>query len=352
MLSSVLPRFSPQGDRLAFYEGVRVSGARSSGTLWMVDQPGNKTRLFSGTLDVDDGLAWSPRGDELWFVSRPETARQLLRAVDRAGKVRDMQTFDGWVGLKDIAPNGDVLLSRVLFHKGIVVIDRDGKEQDLTWLNRSGIADISEDGKTIVFTERIREEPFVCVRRRDAPDAVRLGEGEAKALSPDGSGCSASRRRPSSSTRWGRPAAGPAPDRSRAALRHPLGALLPRRQADPRLRQVPRPVRGSTRSTSRPARLEPLSPEDQIVGTSMTHPFSPDARRLLVRPDDRALRDLHAGGGSFEDIGLSLDDVPIRWSSDGRYVFYRAMTDQRRSIGWISRAAARSCGRSCCASTP
>ena len=80
-----------------------------------------------------------------------------------------------------------MLLSRVLFHQGLVVIDRDGKEQDLTWLNRSGIADISEDGKTIVFTERIREEPFVCVRRRDAPDAVRLGEGEAKALSPDGS---------------------------------------------------------------------------------------------------------------------------------------------------------------------
>ena len=79
-----------------------------------------------------------------------------------------------------------MLLQRGFYQQGLVVVGRDGKEKDLTWLSRSAVADLSEDGKTVLFTETIRESPFVHVRRTDAADAVRLGEGQAKALSPDG----------------------------------------------------------------------------------------------------------------------------------------------------------------------
>jgi Tol biopolymer transport system component len=77
-------------------------------------------------------------------------------------------------------------------------------------------------------------------------------------------------------------------------------------------------------------RAEPLSPEGESAGTSMTHPFSPDGRRLLATvADNRPYGIYTLEGGGFEDIGLSLPDLPIRWSSDGRYVFYRSLKDQR-----------------------
>ena len=62
----------------------------------------------------------------------------------------------------------------------------------------------------------------------------------------------------------------------------------------------------------------------------MTHPFSPDGKRLLATVADvRPYGLFSLEGGAFEDIGLSLPDLPIRWSSDGRYVFYRSFQDQR-----------------------
>ena len=257
----------------------------------------------------------------------------MLRAVGRTGKLRDVQTFDGWAGVKDIAPSGDVLLQRVLFQQGLVVIDRDGREQDLTWLNRSRVADMSEDGKTIVFTDRVHESPFVYVRRRHEADAVRLGEGEAKALSPDG--------------KW---VLGISKE---TFVLYPLGAGSPRVLP---LTGIKPPFdihwalwfpAGNKLLISvnffaptfsarlyaldlETARLEPLSPEDRSAGTSMTHPFSPDARRLLVSVlDNRPYGIYSLEGGGFQDIGLSLPDLPIRWSSDGRYIFYRSLTDQR-----------------------
>ena len=44
--------------------------------------------------------------------------------------------------------------------------------------------------------------------------------------------------------------------------------------------------------------------------------------------DDRPYGIYTLEGGGFEDIGLSLADRPIRWSADGRYVFYVPRTDR------------------------
>ena len=345
-----LPRFSPRGDRIAFLENTSESGTRRAGTIWSVDLAGKKTRLFKGQVEPADGLAWSAGGDELWFVYTPETGEgTALRAVDRKGTVRDIRAFDGWVGLKDIAPNGDVLLQRLLYQQVLVLIDRDGSQKDLTWLNRSVVADLSEDGKTVLFTENIRASPLVYVRRTDAADAVRLGEGAARALSPDG--------------KW---ALGIVKD---TVVLYPLGAgqprILPLAGVRPPFNihwalffpdgkrlllsvNFGDPVgacRGSAFPCADPAansrlyaldietgRAERLTPAEQSAGTSMTHPFSPDGRRLLATvADDRPYGIYTLDGGSFEDIGLSLSDLPIRWSSDGRYVFYGSRTwkDQR-----------------------
>jgi hypothetical protein len=328
-----VPRFSPRGDRIAFFEGSSESGAREVGTIWSVDLAGRKTRLFTGAIELGDGLAWSAGGDELWFVSAPETGEgTVLRAVDREGRIRDIRAFDGWVGLKDIAPNGDVLVQRLLYQSGLVVIDRDGKEKELTWLNRSGVADLSEDGKTVLFTENIRESPFVYVRRTNADAAVRLGEGQARALSPDG--------------KW---ALGIAKE---TFVLYPLGTGQPRVLAVAGVKppfdihwaiffpdgkrlllSINFPETASLRLYAldiETGRAEPLLPEGKPGKTSLNHPFSPDGRQLLATFSDNHPYGIYTlEGGGFEDIGLTALDLPTCWSSDGRYVFYRAWRDQR-----------------------
>ena len=62
-------------------------------------------------------------------------------------------------------------------------------ERDLTWFGFSALADLSSDGKWVLFTE-FRREPaeggVTYLRKTDGTPAVRLGDGHALALSPDG----------------------------------------------------------------------------------------------------------------------------------------------------------------------
>src|SRR5437879_2527267 len=63
------------------------------------------------------------------------------------------------------------------------------KERDLSWLDGSVPGTLSPDGKTLVSTETGEGSgatPSVYVRKTDGSPAVRLGDGSAIALSPDG----------------------------------------------------------------------------------------------------------------------------------------------------------------------
>ena len=99
--------FLHEGDRIAFFERSLESGRRPS-----VDDLGRGPRrepdpAVYRSPDGRGRVGLGARGDELWFVSQPETGDgTVLRAIDRQGKVRDIRTFDGWVGLKDIDRRG------------------------------------------------------------------------------------------------------------------------------------------------------------------------------------------------------------------------------------------------------
>jgi len=63
------------------------------------------------------------------------------------------------------------------------------KEHDLAWFDYASAADLSADGKTLLFYEwgdAVKGIHTVYLRRTDGSDPVRLGEGKPLALSPDG----------------------------------------------------------------------------------------------------------------------------------------------------------------------
>jgi dipeptidyl aminopeptidase/acylaminoacyl peptidase len=90
----------------------------------------------------------------------------------------------------DVAPNGQVLLIR---RNGAMGIRGRGslldEERELGWFDNSYADDISANHQSLLFDEEgIYGGPLyaVCLRGMDGSPPVRLGEGDACALSPDG----------------------------------------------------------------------------------------------------------------------------------------------------------------------
>jgi len=177
-------RISPRGDRVAFIDHPRGD----SGTVVVVDRSGNK-RTLSKWWDDLVGLAWDADGREVWFAAGTLGDFKSLHAVTLDGKERLIGQMLGEIELEDIARDGRVLLSRVNWSVELNALPPGiSTERDLTWLGHSALADLSTDGRRVLFTEFTGAVAtrFTYVRQTDGTPAVRLGEGDAVALSPDG----------------------------------------------------------------------------------------------------------------------------------------------------------------------
>ena len=148
------------------------------------------TRVLSSDWADLVGVAWQPDGGEVWFTAARGRETKSLRAVTLDGKERVVARLLGQMGLHDIDRNGRALIAQE--HYGIEMRARgpgSATERDLTWLGLSDLASISADGRRVLFTV-FNEGDFssgqTYIRQTDGTPAVRLGEGRALALSPDG----------------------------------------------------------------------------------------------------------------------------------------------------------------------
>jgi eukaryotic-like serine/threonine-protein kinase len=180
-------RVSPKGDVVAFIDHPQLRD--DGGSVAIVDSAGKKTSL-SGGWDSIQGLAWSASGDEIWFTATRTGGDRSLYAVNLSGKVRILARVPGELTLLDVGKEGNVLLTRGIDRAGMIgLAPGETKERDLSWLDWSTPGDVSADGKTVLFTEAGEgggPKYAVYVRKTDGSPAVRLGEGNGDALSPDG----------------------------------------------------------------------------------------------------------------------------------------------------------------------
>jgi len=184
MMSHV--RISPNGDLVAFLDHPVTGDDR--GSITIVDRKGRKTTLSSDWASVE-GLAWGKDGDEVFFTAAKVGADSALYAVDLSGKRRLVEKAPGRLVLHDVSRDGTLLLERNSHRMEIRSIGKDGESIDLSWFDFSGPADLSADGKTLLFYESGEgggPEYSVYVRPTDGGLPIRIGEGRAQSLSPDG----------------------------------------------------------------------------------------------------------------------------------------------------------------------
>ena len=181
------PRFAPRGDAIAFLDHPVDPDDR--GSVEIVDLTGAR-RTLSGFWESVRGLAWNPRGDQVWFTAARSGVGRVLYAVDLRGKQRRVLSVAGGLSLRDISPDGRVLLTRDNQSLGILFMGNgDSQPRDLSWEDWSIAMDISRDGKKILFDEEGEDSGFsyqVGLRPIDGSPPVILGAGVAQALSPDG----------------------------------------------------------------------------------------------------------------------------------------------------------------------
>jgi serine/threonine protein kinase len=173
-------RVTPDGETVALFDDP--IGMQSSGAVMVVDR-GGEGRALTPPWRSARGLAWRPDGDEVWFTAGDDEAARALHAVSLSGASRIVAQVPGSVTLHDIGSDGAVLISRDEERHGILCLAPGAStETSLSWFDESGVGDISADGQLLLFGDR----GGVYLRRTDGSPAIRLGEGFADALSPDG----------------------------------------------------------------------------------------------------------------------------------------------------------------------
>jgi eukaryotic-like serine/threonine-protein kinase len=183
-------RISPSGRTVAF----TTYDHGSSIAIYTVDRAGKVRKLgvVSGqTSGFELGaLAWSPDGREIWFRSFDPNDRNTIYAIGLDGKRRVAARFPGYLALYDIAADGRILFSLNNGRKGIrALAPGETVERDLSILESADVRGISDDG-TVILAETVGEsggaKGSIYLRHTDGSPPVRLGDGVAFSLSPDG----------------------------------------------------------------------------------------------------------------------------------------------------------------------
>jgi eukaryotic-like serine/threonine-protein kinase len=157
------------------------------GRVCVIDA-GGKVRVLTDEYINIHGLAW--RGEEIWYTASDD--RPLFRSlmVVRPGKPpRVVARMPVNLTIWDSTPDGALLIAQTDDRAAMIGrLPGDAHDRDLSWLDASWVADVSRDGSQVLFSESgqgVGAIPAAYLRGSDGSPAVRLGNGQPLALSPD-----------------------------------------------------------------------------------------------------------------------------------------------------------------------
>ncbi|HET9795587.1 MAG TPA: protein kinase [Thermoanaerobaculia bacterium] len=317
------PRFSPGGRTIAFLD--HPSAPDDRGRVSLVDLSGRR-RDLTPEWPSAMGLAWSPAGDEIWFAATGAEGSRALRSVSRDGaRARVLTRAPGDLTLQDVSREGRVLATRENLRIGIVDSAEGAELRDVSWLDRSLATDLSEDGRTILFTEfgeggGARYGAFL--RRPGESLPLPLGEGFATSLAVDGKSVL-------SIVPTSPPGLVSLPTGAGAAVRVPCGDVYPVWAVwFPSGRRVllagMQPGREVRLYWTAPnlAEPRPLAAEGVTVSYGGGIRVSPDEKSVAAIGSDGAVKIFPVAGGSSAPVaGLESGFVPLRWSGDARSLY-------------------------------
>jgi len=329
------PRFSARDGALAFFENQLGLGwplLPRAGDIVVLDAAGH-TRVLAKDRRCT-GLAWSAKGDEVWFSEWTEGRRTALCAVSLAGKVRTIWSGPGHVALQDIAADGRALVQTRQVQDGVLVLEEGAtRERDLSIYDGTFSIDFMPDRRAILVNERGAgggPEGSVFLAPVDGGLPTKLAKGRAEALSPDGKLVlvgTAEKRGIYTLVPTG---SGPSTVVDLAGIAsNQIARFFPDGQRFVfQGAAAGKPIRLYAVDLGSHAAPKPLTVEGTLVWQG-GDPVSPDGKYVFVIKDlgANAVDELVsvADGTETPIAGKEARDIPIRWTADGRgiYVFKR-----------------------------
>jgi eukaryotic-like serine/threonine-protein kinase len=313
-------RISPSGEYVGFLDHPRHA-IGDAGDVVVVDRSG-KTILRKGPFFTLEGLAWSARGDEVWFGGDPAGTRMDLRVITLGGRERIALTAPAQLLPHDVAPDGRVLASmtevrsRVFYRR-----EAPSSERELSTQRNSLLGAISPDGEWVaLYDDSVKGSVQSYLRSSSGAPPISLGPGFPVAFAPDsrsllvvqlqgevpvvvlhpvGPGQSRSIKLEGFETTTSNPVAGFLPDGKHIWFTG---------------NQPSRPTRIWEVATSG-GKPRPLTPEG--VSGLVTH----DGASLVFFRDGRPWIQPIGGGEARPVGGLEEDESVARWTKDGKPLF-------------------------------
>ncbi len=314
-------RFSPRGDRIAFSDHQTLDDDR--GRIVTVDLRG-KAQDLSGEWESIEGLVWTKDAAEVWYAASNTGYADTIYAAAPGKKPRLVFQFPLSVKLLDLSPGGALLFTTFDDdrHETWVTLPGAPADQSLDWLGSGFPGDLSQDGKFLLFSQYGQaggRSYGLYIRNLREPAPIRLGEGGAMTLSPDG--------RYALALQYTEP--------QRLALFQYESAapqLIPAAglnyQTAAQWFPDSRRIIFEANEASRPSRIwmqevragkpQPITPE----GVSLEgNGLSPDGTKVAGRSPDGLLRLYPIGDGVAADLpGALAGDRLVRWSPSGQKV--------------------------------
>lgn len=180
-------RFSPAGDRIAFFEHPLVGD--NAGAVTVLDLRTREVRRLTEEYYGTWGLAWV--GEEIWFSVTPPTVVPAVYAIAVEGDdpPRMLTRVPGRLRLADVSSDGTALMIRDESYRRVAGLTVDTVvERDLSWFDWTQARGLSADGRLLLFEETgagVLGRHSVFIRGTNGSEAQRLGDGTALALAPD-----------------------------------------------------------------------------------------------------------------------------------------------------------------------
>jgi Tol biopolymer transport system component len=322
-------RVSPDGENIAFLSFIQ--GRRVA--LNVVNRAGKRSSLgpisAQTTSNEPSALAWSPNGEEIWVRSMDASDPQTIYAINLKGAKRTIANLPGRVRFFDLAKDGRILLSTGSMQFGILGAGPgDSSERDLSCLDQSVVMGISDDGSTIlasILGDSAGPRGSIYIRKTDGSPAVRVGDGMAYRLSPDGRWVSSYMLEPDGSRTFGITPTGAGEN---APLRIPGTefSVVYGWFTEPQRYLVLGYLKGKRAQCfswdAAKGDLKPICPE----GT-------PDSFYIFLSPDKTRVVTPRKGGGwyaysvsggpAIEVHSIHDDEQPIGWRADSKSLFIR-----------------------------
>ena len=312
-------RFSPQGDQIAFMDHPAVWD--NKGVLGVVDLAGH-ARTLTREWESEGGVAWRPDGKEIWFTAIEKGTNLNLMAVTLSGKVRTVLDLPMGITLQDIAPDGRVLVGLNSKRLAMSFSTLGGKgDLELSWHDWNVAKDISPDGQSVLFEDSSEQEPgyAVALRKLDGSLPMRLGDGSAGGLSPDGKWAIAFNGQPTQITLLPTGPGQPRPVETSGleSIQSGWGRFLPDGQRIT--------INGNEHGHGTRCYVlllaggtpKAVTPEGSVCG-----PSSPDGRFVIGQGANSVVGIYPIEGGAPRPIaGMPAGFIPAQWSNDGSALY-------------------------------